>query len=83
MIGVTRRILDAMLVKENCRLSREVLETQIAEVMAIMNARPLVPGTSDPKMPAVLTLVMRITQKIDAVSAPPGKMDVKDIYNKQ
>jgi len=30
----------------------------MAEVMAIMNARPLVPVTSDPEMPAVLTPAM-------------------------
>lgn len=53
MISVAHRILDAMLRKENCRLSHEVLVTLMAEVMAIMNARPLVPVSSDPEMPAV------------------------------
>lgn len=79
MIGVARRILDAMLLKENCRLSHEVL----AEVMAIMNARPLVPVSSDPGMPAVLTPAMLLTQKIDPVSAPLGNMDLKNLYSKQ
>lgn len=83
MIGVARRILDAMLLKENCRLSHEVLVTLMAEVMAIMNARPLVPVSSDPGMPAVLTPAILLTQKIDPVSAPLGNMDLKDLYSKQ
>lgn len=72
MIGVARRILDAMLLKENCHLSHEVLVTLMAEVMTIMNARPLVPVSSDPGMPDVLTPAMMLTQKIDPVSAPLG-----------
>ena len=83
MIGVARRILDAMLLKENCRLTHEVLVTLMAEVMAIMNARPLVPVSSDPDMPAVFTPAMLLTQKIDTVSAPQGNMELKDLYTKQ
>ncbi|XP_061819391.2 uncharacterized protein [Nerophis lumbriciformis] len=83
MIGIARRILDAMLLKDNCRLSHEVLVTLMSEIMAIMNARPLVPVSSDPDMPAVLTPAMLLTQKTDPVSAPLGNMDLKDLYNKQ
>jgi hypothetical protein len=78
MVGVARRILDAMLLKENCRLTHGVLVTLMAEVMAMMNARPLVPVSSDPDMPAVFTPAMLLTQKIDTVSAPQGDMDLKD-----
>ena len=63
MIGVARRILDAMLLKEDCRLTHEVLVTLMAETMAIMNARPLVPVSSDPYMAAVFTPAMLLTQK--------------------
>lgn len=43
LIGVARHILDAMLLQTGpTRLTHEVLSTFMAEVMAIMNARPLV-----------------------------------------
>ena len=48
-----------------------------------MNARPLVPVSSDPDMPAVFTPAILLTQKIDTVSAPQGDMDLKDLYTKQ
>ena len=80
MIGVARRILDAILQKENCRLTHEVLVTLMAEVMEIMNARPLVPVSSDPDMPAVFPPAMLLTQKIDTVSAPQEDVDLKDLY---
>ncbi|KAJ8335408.1 hypothetical protein SKAU_G00387500 [Synaphobranchus kaupii] len=49
LIGVARRILDAMLLQTgHTRLTHEVLSTLMAEVMAIINARPLVPGPQTP-----------------------------------
>lgn len=52
LIGVARRILDALLLKtDSTRLSHEVLVTLMSEIMAIMNARPLVPISSDPEIP--------------------------------
>ena len=80
---IARRILDAILQKENCRLTHEVLVTLMAEVMEIMNVRPLVPVSSDPDMPAVFTPATLLTHKIDTVSAPQGDMDLKDLYTKQ
>ncbi|XP_071368507.1 uncharacterized protein [Centroberyx affinis] len=81
MIGIARRILDAMLLKVHSpSLSHEVLVTLIAEVAAIMNARPLVPVSSDPDMPAVLTPAMLLTH---TVSASPGDLDFSDLYRKQ
>ena len=56
MIGVTRRILDSILADLGpIRLIHEVLTTFMAEVTAIVNARPLVPLSSDPEMPEILT----------------------------
>ena len=47
---------DAMLLQTgHSHLTCEVLSTLMAEVMAFMNARPLVPVSSDPDMPTVLT----------------------------
>ncbi len=52
MIGVTRRILDGMLFqKKHAHLTHEVLYTLMAEVSAIINARPLVPVSTDPYSP--------------------------------
>lgn len=56
MIGISRRILDSMLLKAgNPTLTHEVLTTLMAEVTAIVNARPLVPVFSDPEAPLILT----------------------------
>ncbi|KAI7802674.1 hypothetical protein IRJ41_016809, partial [Triplophysa rosa] len=84
LIRVARRILDALLFKtDSTRLSHEVLVTLMSEVMAIMNARPLVPVSSDPDMPNVLSPATLLTQKLETVSAPKGEYDLKDLYNKQ
>lgn len=76
MIGIARRILDA-------RLTHEVLTTLKAEVMAIMNARPIVPVSMDPESPAVLTPALLLTQNTETTTAPPGDFDLKDLYSKQ
>lgn len=84
MIGVARRILDAMLLKVHSpNLTHEVLITLMAEVAAIMNGRPLVPVSSDPQQPELLTPSTLLTQKITSVPAPPGDFDPKDMYCKQ
>ncbi|KAL4006296.1 aggrecan 1 [Sarotherodon galilaeus] len=84
LIGVARRILDAMLLRtEQTRLTHEVLCTFMAEVMAIINARPLVPISTDPDSPAVLTPAMLITQKMSAVSAPLGNFSSGQLFGKQ
>lgn len=79
MIGIARRILDAML-SANTRLTNEVLTTLMGEVTAIMNARPLVPISTDYEKTEILTPAMLLTQKACAVSAPPGEFSIKDMY---
>lgn len=69
LIGVARRILDSMLLQFASQLTHEVLSTFIAEVSAIMNARPITPIPSDPDSPALLTPATLLTQK--AGSLPP------------
>lgn len=82
MIGVALRILDGLLLKVNAsHLSHEVLVT--SEVTAIMHPRPLIPVSSDPDMPMVLTLATLLTQKAEAVSSPPGDYALKELYSKQ
>ncbi|KAK7893312.1 hypothetical protein WMY93_022464 [Mugilogobius chulae] len=56
MIGVSRRILDGLLLDvKQPQLTHEVLVTLMAEVTAIVNARPLVPISADPDAPLILT----------------------------
>ncbi|KAM4049370.1 uncharacterized protein ACNLHF_008390 [Anomaloglossus baeobatrachus] len=83
MIGIARRILDSMLLNHKLPLTHEVLVTFLAEVSAIINARPLVPVSSDPEAPMILTPATLLTQKIGAVSVPPGDFNQKDIFRRQ
>ncbi|XP_036002193.1 uncharacterized protein LOC118565663 [Fundulus heteroclitus] len=84
LIGIARRILDTMLSQtESTRLTHEVLSTFMAEVTAIINGRPLVPISTDPDCPVVLTPAMLITQKVSAVSAPSGNFSTGQLFGKQ
>ncbi len=69
LIGVARRILDGMLIQKSTRLTHEILVTLMAEVMAIINARPLVPVSTDPDSPEILTPVLLLTQKRNSRSS--------------
>ena len=83
MIGVTRRILDSMFLQtKHTHLTHEVLCALMAEVSAIINARPLVPVSSDPSSPMLLTPAMLLTQK-PGVPAPAGSFDEKDLFKCQ
>lgn len=84
MIGISRRILDSMLLQAgNPTLTHEVLTTLMAEVTAIINARPLVPVSSDPDAPLILTPSALLTQKFDPIPTPPGEFTKADIYTRQ
>jgi hypothetical protein len=49
LIGVTRRILDAILYEaKHNKLTHEVVCTFMAETTAIINVRPLIPVSTDP-----------------------------------
>ncbi|XP_059837241.1 uncharacterized protein LOC132400293 [Hypanus sabinus] len=82
MIGIARRILDSMFLQQRTRLTHEVLCTLMAEVTAIMNSRPLLPVSSDPENPFILSPSMLLTQKAGA-PPPPGDFSDKDLYTKQ
>ncbi|XP_067279227.1 uncharacterized protein [Pseudorasbora parva] len=82
MIGVARRILDHILLREHTPFSHEVLCTLMAEVSAIINARPLIPVSSDPESPFILTPAVLLTQK-GAVPPPPGKFGDRDLLLNQ
>ena len=84
MIGIARRILDAMLLQLGpAKLSHEVLSTLMAEVTAIMNARPLCAVSSDPDQPLILAPATLLTQKIGAPLDPPCESDDKDLFRSQ
>ncbi|KAA0717677.1 hypothetical protein E1301_Tti014546 [Triplophysa tibetana] len=73
MIGIARRILDCMLLEQKrSHLSHEVLTTFMAEVTAIMNARPLIPVSSDPESPLILTPAMLLTLRTGSAPPPPS-----------
>lgn len=66
MIGITCRILDSMLIGASGKtLTHDVLNTFMAEVAAIINSRPLVPVSTDPDFPLILTPAMLLTQKTE------------------
>lgn len=84
MIGVARRILDSQLAQLGSRpLTHDVLTTFMAEVAAIINARPLVPVSSDPDVPCILTPATLLTQKVGAPPTPSGDFGEKDLYRQQ
>lgn len=57
-----------------------VLTTLIAEVIAIINAKFLVPLLSDAESPIIVTPAV---QKLDAASAPEEGFGSEDLYAKQ
>lgn len=84
LIGVARHILDSMFSQmKSPHLTHEVLTTVLAEVCAIMNARPPVPVSSDPEFPLVLTPAMLLTQKMGTVSPPPCEFGKAELLKQQ
>ena len=82
MIGIARRILDAMFLSDQRRLTHDVLATFMAEVCAIMNARPLTAVSTDPEDPSLLSPAMLLTQK-PAETRLPDTVDEKELYRSQ
>lgn len=84
LIGVARRILDGLLVKHGpTRLSHEVLSTLMAEVMAIINARPMVPISHDAEVPEMLSPATLLTQKASVIPAPLGNFELDHLCKVQ
>ena len=65
------------------RLTHEILTTLMAEVAAIVNARPLVPVSSDPEVPEILTPATLLTQKPQQLKPPTGDFNTRDLYSAQ
>ncbi|XP_038593130.1 uncharacterized protein LOC119917089 [Micropterus salmoides] len=84
MVGVARRILDSMLLQVGpSKLTHEVLVTLMAEVSAIVNARPLIPVSTDPEAPLILTPSMMLTQKTGASLSPASDFSKGDLLKNQ
>ncbi|XP_049918800.1 uncharacterized protein LOC126401515 [Epinephelus moara] len=84
MMGLARRILDSMFLDlKTTKLTHEVLVTFMAEVSAIINSRPLVPVSTDPTDPFILSPVVLLTQKVGPLSAPAGSFVASDLYKNQ
>ncbi|KAJ8000025.1 hypothetical protein DPEC_G00200530 [Dallia pectoralis] len=84
MIGISRRILDSMFTQVGpSRLTHELLSTLMAEVCAIVNARPLAPISSDPASPFLLTPAMILTQKVCTSHPPTGSFEDPALYRQQ
>ena len=81
MIGVTRRILDAMLLRQGTKeLTHDILSTLLAEVCAIVNSRPLTPLSNDPSDSLVLTPAMLLTQKIGILPETIPPLSTREMY---
>lgn len=83
MIGSARRMLDSMLSKiHEGNLTHDVLATFMAEVLAIINNRPLVSVSTDAATLFILTPATLFTQKTpDAcVARNLGEFSEKDLY---
>nr|XP_055046841.1 uncharacterized protein LOC129432444 [Misgurnus anguillicaudatus] len=81
MIGITRRILDAMLLNiSQVKFTHEVLITFMAEVSAIVNARPLIPVSTDPNNPLILSPATLLTQKTGTLPPPNGNFKERNLY---
>ena len=74
MIGVAHRILNSMLLQNKLfHFSHKVLCIPMAEVTAVINARPLVPVFTNPDSPFILTPAMLLTLKVGSPT-PPGDL---------
>ena len=84
MIGVTRRILDVVLLDHTGKhLTHDVLNTFMSEVCAIINSRPLTQITTDASEPFILTPNFLVTQKSNCEPVPSVCYTEKDFYLSQ
>ena len=82
MIGVSRRILESMLAKIS-NLTHDVLVTFLHEVSAIVNARPIVPVSTDPDCPDVLSPSALLNLKLQCDQVPIQDLSINCLYKDQ
>lgn len=90
IIGLTMRILDTMFMDNKVKkLTHEVLCTLMAEICCILNSRPIIPVSSDPSSPSVLTPNVILTHKVNHSDIDSQNIEtfeqlsVKDMYKSQ
>ncbi|XP_076036934.1 uncharacterized protein LOC143022552 [Oratosquilla oratoria] len=84
MVGIVRNIMNVILTNHHPKaLTHEVLVTFFAEVCKIVNSRPLVPVSSDPSSPFILSPSILLTQKTDIPVTLPEEIDIKAVYKSQ
>ena len=57
--------------------------TFLAEASSIVNNRPIVPVSTDPDSPCVLTPNILLTQETGGVSESPLNLNLRDLYSSQ
>ena len=83
MIGVSRRILDAMFQENAKNITHEVLVTLMAEVSAVINSRPITEVSTDPEDPVILSPAMLLTHRGAEVHENLTDFDTRDMYREQ
>ena len=79
-IGTIRRVLDAMFAKlGKTQLMHELLVMLMAEVVAIVNTRPISALPSDTDDPEPLSPAMLLAMKTRPAGPPPGQFLHTDI----
>ena len=80
-INTIRRVLDAMFVELGAtQLTHELLVTLMAEVVAIVNARPISVIPTELDDPQPLSPAMLLTMKSRPAGPPPGDFLPADVY---
>ena len=80
-IRTVRKALDAMFLQfGDSQLTSELLSTFFAEVVGIVNSRPLTAVSTDPDSPEVLSPAMLLTGKSRPLVRPEGEFVPEDMY---
>ncbi|XP_048580423.1 uncharacterized protein LOC116604791 [Nematostella vectensis] len=80
-INTIRRVLDGMFAElGKAQLTHELLSTLMAEVVAIVNARPITAIPSDVDNPQPLSPATLLTMKTRPAGSPPGQFLPVDLY---
>jgi hypothetical protein len=68
---------------ESSTLTHKVLSTLMAKFTAVKNARPLIPVSSHPESPLILTPAMLLTQKTGVPTPPPDKFGEVELHKQE
>lgn len=84
MIGMARRILDSMFLRQQRKITHEVLVRLMAKVSAIINSRPITAISYDSDAPMILSPSLLLTQRTTKLPTSCESLDInKDIYKAQ